>query len=456
MTCYWYEDLYIPVTLPCVSGRLIIRVWDYDALKEDDIVGTVAFDWHDIQRGLYKEYFWANIYGAPLDVSGVHTDKMNAEPTHASYWRGRVLLNITQEIVKKPMTKAINVRSPQLTELTKGTFEQGEEWEIRAQVYSGVALPEGFNSFAVCVRWGDQELVTNNKFVEKRRCNYYEGLKRKIVYFPPLDQGDDVLPDIFVYLQYSADKVCFARLKPQDFMDPMAKPKWIQFQPDKAKGIVKNDWEGGFLRIRLYVGILDESNDTLSAWSGNPNTPPQNKKILMCNLYQCKSLPPSDGNALADPFVIFYCGGSEIQTDKTERMENLNPMWYRPMPLEIVCGDIEDAPPVIIYVYDYDKVGDNDLLGMCILTLDEASMNDPLPRKPKWYNLNMGKKGSELGEILVSFNMYTTTSIPHYNLVPEVIDTTVEINVLGLRDLKPCLGWVPINKAYVKFDLNSL
>ena len=95
MTCYWYEDLYIPVTLPCVSGRLIIRVWDYDALKEDDIVGTVAFDWHDIQRGLYKEYFWANIYGAPLDVSGVHTDKMNAEPTHASYWRGRVLLNIT-------------------------------------------------------------------------------------------------------------------------------------------------------------------------------------------------------------------------------------------------------------------------------------------------------------------------------------------------------------------------
>ena len=52
--------------------------------------------------------------------------------------------------------------------------------------------------------------------------------------------------------------------------------------------------------------------------------------------------------------------------------------------------------------------------------------------------------------------MFTTTSIPQYNLVPDVIDTTVEINVLGLRDLKPCLGWVPINKPYVKFDLNSL
>ncbi len=38
----------------------------------------------------------------------------------------------------------------------------------------------------------------------------------------------------------------------------------------------------------------------------------------------------------------------------------------------------------------------------------------------------------------------------------EVVDTTVEKNVLGLRDLKPPLGWVPVNKPYVKFDLNSL
>jgi len=40
--------------------------------------------------------------------------------------------------------------------------------------------------------------------------------------------------------------------------------------------------------------------------------------------------------------------------------------------------------------------------------------------------------------------------------VPEVTDTTVEINVLGLRDLTPAVGWVPVNKPFVKFDLNSL
>ena len=33
---------------------------------------------------------------------------------------------------------------------------------------------------------------------------------------------------------------------------------------------------------------------------------------------------------------------------------------------------------------------------------------------------------------------------------------TIEINVLGLRDLKPAVGWMPVNKAYMKIDLNSL
>ena len=63
-------------------------------------------------------------------------------------------------------------------------------------------------------------------------------------------------------------------------------------------------------------------------------------------------------------------------------METLNPMWYRALPLELECDSIFDAPPVIVYVYDYDSVGSNDLLGMCVLTLDEASMNDPMPKRP--------------------------------------------------------------------------
>ena len=70
----------------------------------------------------------------------------------------------------------------------------------------------------------------------------------------------------------------------------------------------------------------------------------------------------------------------------------------------------------------------------------------------------MGKPGSEAGEILVSFNLFTnlTDEPPKFNIVPECVETSVEINVLGLRDLKPSLGWLPVNKAFLKFDLQSL
>jgi hypothetical protein len=68
----------------------------------------------------------------------------------------------------------------------------------------------------------------------------------------------------------------------------------------------------------------------------------------------------------------------------------------------------------------------------------------------------MGKPGSGMGEILVSFNLFTTSALPQFNLVPETIETCIEINCLGLRDLKPALGWVPVNKAFLKFDMNSL
>jgi hypothetical protein len=131
-------------------------------------------------------------------------------------------------------------------------------------------------------------------------------------------------------------------------------------------------------------------------------------------------------------------------------------MWYRPLPLEVHCGDIYDAPPIVVWVKDYDTVGDDDLLGMCVISMEEASINDATPKKPRWHKLGMGKPGSELGEILVSFNLFETSSIPQFDLTPEVVDATVEINVLGLRDLKPPTGWLPINKPFVKFDLNSL
>ena len=109
---------------------------------------------------------------------------------------------------------------------------------------------------------------------------------------------------------------------------------------------------------------------------------------------------------------------------------------------------------------DYDFIGDDDLMGMCLFEVKDADRDITKPQKPKWTKLYMGKPGSEAGEILVSFNLFTTESFiedpPEFNISPEVIDANVEINCLGLRDLKTALGWIPVNKAFIKFDLQSL
>ena len=99
-------------------------------------------------------------------------------------------------------------------------------------------------------------------------------------------------------------------------MDPMKKAEWIRFLPDKALGKVTNDWDGGYVRIRSFVGIYGDSEDTMVSgnWSHPPQPPPRDTKILMCNLFQAKNLPSADSNALADPYVVFYCGGAEVQT----------------------------------------------------------------------------------------------------------------------------------------------
>ena len=78
----------------------------------------------------------------------------------------------------------------------------------------------------------------------------------------------------------------------------------------------------------------------------------------------------------------FYCDGNQVNTGKDEKMETLSPMWYRTLPMEIHCDNVLNAPPVIVYVYDYDRVGDNDLLGMVIVNLDEASTDDLVPKEP--------------------------------------------------------------------------
>lgn len=116
---------------------------------------------------------------------------------------------------------------------------------------------------------------------------------------------------------------------------------------------------------------------------------------------------------------------------------------------------MRDSPPILIYVFDEDDFSSDDLIGLCVIPLQESVINHSSASTPVWQPLSLGK--SDCGELLVSFNMYKKEDIRlEYTITPKTIEAVVEINCLGLRDLIPALGWLPINKAFVKFDMNSL
>jgi hypothetical protein len=88
----------------------------------------------------------------------------------------------------------------------------------------------------------------------------------------------------------------------------------------------------------------------------------------------------------------------------------------------------------------------------------DVKINDTSLAEPKWHQLFLPKSNSPQGELLLSFYIFDNE---HQNMIgkiqtaPETIPYSFEINILGLRDLKP-FSMLPVKKAYINFEMNSL
>ena len=98
----WNTEFLIPCQLPIMSGRIVMKLFDKDAVS-DEIVGSILFNLKDCISHYNGKYFWKNIYGSPLDCSGENTTLMNENPEAASTWKGRVLMQVTAEKTEKPV-----------------------------------------------------------------------------------------------------------------------------------------------------------------------------------------------------------------------------------------------------------------------------------------------------------------------------------------------------------------
>jgi hypothetical protein len=161
-----------------------------------------------------------------------------------------------------------------------------------------------------------------------------------------------------------------------------------------------------------------------------------------------------------DPYVRITCVDNKQETSK--KHETVNGIWNEALIFDGVELDINRKatwPILLAEVLDYDRMG-SDILGSSYVWLSDSpyKFNSYELVKPKWHQLYLPKSNAPLGELLLSFYIFDQehhTMYRQINPVPKTVDYSFEINILGLRDIKP-LAMLPIKKAYIKFDMNSL
>ena len=239
---WWNQEIHLAVRLPVVSERLILKVWDSDT-GGDQIIGAIHFNNRKIQKIGKNVFFWANIYGAPIDASGADADKANHNPEHGTCWKGRILMQVDYWETEEPKREITTIAEP--------LIRQGEKihkfkYELLCDIIQGVMLPEN-EEYKIQIGIGEHVFEHsdiegyNNLYLRwnarfnKKFQNSYASLKQ--------------FPDLFIYLCLGNKRVCYKRLKAKDYGDKNAQLEWIQMSNDKAVGLVDHPLKAGFILV---------------------------------------------------------------------------------------------------------------------------------------------------------------------------------------------------------------
>jgi hypothetical protein len=111
---------------------------DEDVVK-DELVGSIHFNVKEVIEKYNGKMNWKNVYGCPEGVSGHNSDKMNANPEIASWWKGRVLVQCLAEKTEKPLLKVD--RCPDDAVETAKEYFRPRKYAISLFISGAYALP---------------------------------------------------------------------------------------------------------------------------------------------------------------------------------------------------------------------------------------------------------------------------------------------------------------------------
>ena len=476
------QILNIPVDIPSPTQKIILQVKDaVDSVgKKTQTIGSYEIELKEIigEENLYENYKFIDIYGASKNEKGKINDLMNNNPLIASRWNGRLLLKVLCKDIDRPERNIIDIDQDEINYANK--LGRDNLWSLKTKLYNAYYLPSKYNSYSLKITCQDNYMLyTEQKTV--KQCIEFKTVKNMEILSFAKDKDD--LPDIFFYLLNPKGKpVCFQRIPAGSFQlnDQIM---IIKLFPEPCYKDIDSNVESGILKAKIVLYNNSEKNkvDLSKFVDGDTDSEDQIEDLealakmeyigigqklkpaysVVVVVYMSRYLESGDSSGTNDPLVKIQCGESVRET--SIQYNKLNGVWNEKLIFDCVELNLNKNstwPVLLTKVYDHDTLSYNDLLGYSYVWLcdSDVKINDTSLADPKWHQLYLPKSNSPQGELLLSFYIFDNdhqSMIGQIQTIPETTPYTFEINILGLRDLKP-FSMLPIKKAYINFEMDSL
>ncbi|XP_033842448.1 fer-1-like protein 6 [Periophthalmus magnuspinnatus] len=293
-----------------------------------------------------------------------------------------------------------------------------------------------------------------------------------------VEEPQHTVPDLFIWLLSNNKRVAYARVKARDILfsnsaetcgTNCGKIQTLFLKTSSKRGITLS--VQAKIDVYLWFGSFSDAWSMLdnlppgftAAEAADPNNPPlhlqvteQHKFQLRCHMYQARGLIAADNSGLSDPFARVTFISHSHNTNIVQ--QTLSPSWDQCLEMSQILleGDLQyienEAPCIIIEVYDEDTVGKAEYLGSTVVvpTVQLASV-DYVPPALQYFPLHCGNLDG--GDVLAAFELLEIQEARPRNLpqletneagfltVPQNIRpvlSTYRLEVLfwGLRQLK--------------------
>ena len=489
----WNQIVDIPATEPAVSQKIMLVVKDDDGMGKFDVVGSIELQINDIFAGKYNEYQYLDIYGSPVNEKGGIYDLVNYNAEIGSKWNGRILMKCIVSDVGAPVAKVTDMDNDEVKEAL--SHSRKYIWKIWVRIISAMYLPEDTKEYGIRISIQEKsELIQPRKAIN----GSIEFDETKNILLNTFSGDKFELPELFIYLVDKKKNICFQRIKASEFhlnKDIII----LKLLPDPFIQKCGNMRKSGIIKCKICVYAENETNliptekefkkggimPPLKTFGKKPskvididdlenlkneNEPepepepivnPKDLYTIIAVVYMSKGLVSAESSGVSDPFVEIKC---EDQSKQTNVKDNtMNGIWNETLEFKSIRMDLNDIatwPVFQVSVFDYNKYKSNLPLAYNYLWLCNSSytLNDVQVREPKWHKLFLPISNKQQGQILLSFFVFDEDHkhlIPNINIKQKLTLFDFQINILGLRQLKP-LGIIGIKKPFIKFDLNSL